>query len=197
MGAVDVAFELRGGPIAGDHGYALFQALAHRLHWLEAEEQAGVHPIRGARTGDGGLYLTGRARLMLRLPPERTGEALALEGTSLALGAQVDVGTGRIRQLIAHRTLYSPLVVTGHADEEQFEDDVARVLRQFGIDCQIICGKARRARAGEGEVAGFGLMLHSLTSEQSLLLQRTGMGMARKMGCGIFVPHRSAAAVGA
>jgi CRISPR-associated protein Cas6 len=197
LGIVDVAFDLRGGPIPGDHGYALYHALAERLQWLESEEQAGVHPIRGARGGDGSLYLNGRARLMLRLPLERAGQALALAGTRLELGARVEVGAGRVRQLVAYRTLYSPLVVTGHEDEKLFQGDVAEALRHAGIDCQIICGKAQRARAGAGEFAGFSLMLHPLTPEESLQLQHAGLGMARKMGCGIFIPHRSAAAVGA
>jgi len=42
----------------------------------------------------------------------------------------------------------------------------------------------------------FSLMLHALPEEQSLRLQRCGLGPHRLLGCGIFVPHKSAAAVG-
>jgi hypothetical protein len=40
-------------------------------------------------------------------------------------------------------------------------------------------------------------MLHALPAEQSLRLQKRGLRPHRLMGCGIFVPHKSAAAVGA
>jgi hypothetical protein len=38
-------------------------------------------------------------------------------------------------------------------------------------------------------------MLHALSPEQSLRLQQHGLGPQRLLGCGIFVPHKSAAAV--
>jgi hypothetical protein len=41
----------------------------------------------------------------------------------------------------------------------------------------------------------FSLMLHALPPDQSLRLQHHGLGVHRLLGCGIFVPHKSAAAV--
>ena len=40
------------------------------------------------------------------------------------------------------------------------------------------------------------LAVHDLAPEHSLLVQSVGLGSERKLGCGIFVPHRLAAAVG-
>jgi len=34
------------------------------------------------------------------------------------------------------------------------------------------------------------LMLAGLTREQSLLLQQSGLGARRKLGCGLFIPHK-------
>ena len=42
-------------------------------------------------------------------------------------------------------------------------------------------------------VPGFSLMLHGLRAEHSLRLQRAGLGLQHKRGCGIFVQHRSVA----
>ena len=42
----------------------------------------------------------------------------------------------------------------------------------------------------------FSMMLHALVPEQSLRLQQHGLGPHRLLGCGLFVPHKSAAAVG-
>ena len=33
-------------------------------------------------------------------------------------------------------------------------------------------------------------MLAGLTPEQSLALQRQGLGAERKLGCGVFIPHK-------
>jgi CRISPR-associated protein Cas6 len=193
---VDVAFSLRGGSIPADHGWRLFELLAARLQWLAAEPDAGVHPIRGARAVAGEIHLGARARLMLRLPRRRTEAAFDLTGSRFDLGGGIEVGDAHLRQLFPHGTLYSQFVTTGSADEAGFQREVSRQLRAAGIECDVVCGKARSARAQDAELAGFSLMLHALSSEQSLAMQATGLGGARKLGCGIFVPHKSAAAVG-
>jgi CRISPR-associated protein Cas6 len=196
MDVVDVAFALRGGSIPADHGWRLFRLLAERLAWLESEADAGVHPIRGARAIAGEIHLGGRARLMLRLPRARVEQSFALSGTRFDLGTGVEVGGARLRPLFAHRTLYSHFVAAAGPDEAAFQRDVDAELQRAGIECKVICGRMRRARAQEAETVGFGLMLHGLSPEDSLRMQATGLGAGRKLGCGLFVPHKSAAAVG-
>jgi len=196
MDMVDVAFSLRGGTIPADHGWQLFRLLAERLDWLAAEADAGVHPIRGARAVAGEIHLGGRARLMLRLPQERAEQSFALSGTRLDLGDSVEVGSARLRPLFAHLTLYSQFVTTATPDEAVFQQDVGAELRRAGIECKVICGRTRRAQTQGAEIAGFSLMLHELSPEHSLRIQATGLGGGRKLGCGIFIPHKSASAVG-
>ena len=196
MDIVDVAFTLRGATIPTDHGWHLFRLLAERLDWLAAEDYAGVHPIRGSRAVAGEVYLGARARLMLRLPRERVEASFALSGARLALGKGIEVGGARLRPLFAHGTLYSPFVATGTADEAGFERDVSAELQSAGIACKVICGRMRRAQTQDAEIVGFSLMLHELTPEDSLRMQAAGLGAQRKLGCGIFIPHKSAGAVG-
>jgi len=196
MDMVDVAFSLRGGAIPADHAWNLFQQLAERLAWLAAEDCAGVHPIRGARAVAGEIHLGARARLMLRLPPERVEQSFALSGARLDLGNSVEVGSARLRPLFAHGTLYSQFVAMGTADDAEFQRDVSAELQRAGIVCAVICGRMRRAQAQGAEIVGFSLMLHELAPEDSLRMQAAGLGEGRKFGCGIFVPHKSAGAVG-
>jgi len=40
-------------------------------------------------------------------------------------------------------------------------------------------------------------MVDQLSAAQALRLMEHGLGAHRRLGCGLFVPHRSAAAVGA
>ena len=197
MDMVDVAFSLRGGSIPADHGWQLFQLLAERLDWLAVEPSAGVHPIRGSRAVAGEIYLGARARLMLRLPRERAQQSFALSGARFDLGNEVEVGGAHLRPLFAHGTLYSQFVTTGTSDEARFQREVDVELQGAGIKCKVICGRMRRALMRDAEIVGFSLMLHELSPEHSLNMQATGLGAGRKLGCGIFVPHKSAAAVGA
>lgn len=198
VAAVDISFGVRGHAIPRDHGYSLFRALAERLEWLEAEPGAGVHPIHGTESASGDIFLGRRARLVLRLTPALAGRARALEGARLDVGSSLEVvDAGRIRELTPFATLYSHFVSTGAADEAEFLGRAAALLKAAGVSCGMICGKAHRACTPQGEVRGFSLLLHGLTLEQSLLVQETGLGEGRKLGCGIFVPHKSVAAVGA
>ena len=50
--------------------------------------------------------------------------------------------------------------------------------------------------AGAGQVHGFALMLHGLKRAESVAIQESGLGLHRLLGCGIFIPHKSIAAVG-
>lgn len=193
---LDVSFELRGDVIPRDHAYSLFRALAGRLEWLEAEPAAGVHPIHGTVSASGDIFLGGRARLVLRLDAVRAEQVLGLAGATLDVGSGLEVGAGRMRELMPFATQYSHFATTGTADEVEFLAQAAQLLKEAGIPCGLICGKARVARLPEGEVRGFSLLLHGLTMEQSIAVQETGLGEGRKLGCGIFVPHKSLAAVG-
>jgi CRISPR-associated protein Cas6 len=194
---VDVAFSLRGDTIPADHGWQLFALLSERIDWLMSEPAAGVHPIRGARAVAGQIHLGARARLMLRLPRPRVEQALALEGTHLRLGGGVEIGNARLRPLLPHATLYSQFVSTGTADEVRFHREIDAELQVAGVACKVVCGRARRARSQDADIVGFSVMLHELSPAHALGIMASGLGAGRKLGCGLFVPHKSAAAVGA
>jgi len=73
---------------------------------------------------------------------------------------------------------------------------VAGELQALAVRTQTVCGK-RHSRQLQGQtLTTFSLMLHALSLEDSLRLQEHGLGPHRLLGCGIFVPHKSAAAVG-
>jgi CRISPR-associated protein Cas6 len=93
--------------------------------------------------------------------------------------------------------LYSQFVITGTPDEGKFQRDVSAELQVAGVGCKVIIGRMRRAQAQGAEIVGFSVMLHELSAEHSLRMQASGLGAGRKFGCGLFVPHKSAAAVGA
>ncbi len=197
MRVVDVSFAARSEHLPRDYGYALFRALADVLEWLEEAPLTGVHPLQGTTACNGGLLLGPRARLVLRVPAERAGQALALAGRHLDIGSGLEVGAGRQRELMPFSTVHSHFVSAGCADEIEFLDKVAAELRETGLPERMIAGKAHAMATCDAEVCGFSLLLHGLSPAQSLDVQARGIGQGRKLGCGIFVPYKSIIAVGA
>jgi CRISPR-associated protein Cas6 len=193
---VDVVFEIAGTSVPAEHAWALWRAVACRLPWLEGEEGAGIHPLRVAPTGYGVALLARRARLALRVRRERVPEALLLSGATLDVaGSPLVVGAGGERTLRAWATLHARQVAIGISDAAEFQADVERRLSALGIDCECISGRRRTLSAGDREVVAYALALHNMRPGDSLRVQCEGIGAERALGCGIFVPHKSIAAV--
>lgn len=190
---IDIFFELQGRLLPKDHGYALFLALSALLPWLAEEELAAVHPVHGTDTGkDNMLILNRRTKLVIRVPGGRQADAMILSGKTFELGgARYSIGAGKTKPLARHTPLYAHCVTTGSANEEDFTRDVIRLLDDLDITCRFICGRRQTITNGEGIGYGYSLMLYDLPVEQSILVQQRGMGGNRKIGCGIFIPHKS------
>lgn len=194
---VDLAFTLRGEAIFPDYADSLARAVSSALGWIEGEQRAGIHPIRGATESGDRLMLSRRAQLVLRLPAARIDEARTLSGSRLELGGDVEVGESVVRPLSPYHVLYSPFVTTGHEDEQDFLAAATQLVAAASIECKLIVGKRRAAAYKTSYINGHSLMLHGLSPEHSLLVQSIGVGEHRLLGCGVFVPHKSIAAVGA
>ncbi|MGC1816652.1 MAG: type I-MYXAN CRISPR-associated protein Cas6/Cmx6 [Casimicrobiaceae bacterium] len=191
----DVVFALAGTSLPADHAYALWREIVRWLPWFENEPAAGIHPLRAVPgTGDS-VLLARRAKLVLRVPRERLPEALALAGRSLAIGTGLEVGAPVERPLRPWPTLKAERAALGVADEVVFGDEVAGWLAGQGMRCQYITGRRRAQRAGDRDIEGYSVVLHGLRPEESLRIQCEGIGADRALGWGIFIPHKSIAAV--
>lgn len=194
---LDFAFPVAGDVIELDHAAALYRAVVAVLPWLDDEPLAGVHPVRGLTPSSVGMLVGGRTRIVLRVPEHRAEACAALEGADLRMPGLLHVGCARRRELLAYPVLHSRLVVTGAQDEPQFLRDVGAGVAELGIDCETIVGRRGELMAGpQQRWVGYSLMLHGLSAEHSLRAQERGLGLHRKLGCGLFVPHKSIAAVG-
>ena len=195
---VDVVFSLGNGTLGEDHACALSLAVRRALPWLDEEPEAGILPLSGLARGDGVRFVGRRSRLVLRLPIHRSAGAASLAGARLDLdGIALTVGSSSFRLLLPARgVVYSHFVSVGADDEIEFLARCGSLLAERGLKPQLITGKARELRAAESVVRGFSLMLHGLGRAESLAVQEAGLGGHRALGCGIFVPHKSVAAVG-
>ncbi len=194
----DVVFALEGEALRDDHACALSLAVRRALPWFDDEPEAGILPLSGLARGDGVRLVGRRSRLALRLPMHRSTSADSLRGVQLDLdGVMLTVGASSVRPLFPARgVVYSHFVTVGADGEIEFLARCESLLAERGLKPQLITGKARELRIAEGLVRGFSLMLHGLGAGQSLAVQEAGLGAHRALGCGIFVPHKSVAAVG-
>ena len=217
---LDLAFAVQGRDLPRTHRAALAKALQRALPWL-AEGGAAVHRLNVVAGGDGAkVLLSGRTRLTLRLPRERVAEATAaLSGATLQVaGSTLRLGAAQVRELLPFGTLYAHFVAAAGGadgadagDEAAFIAEVQRALAALGVSARVICGRHQRLEPGRSEgqgegseeqgegagaLGGYGLMLDGLSRGDSRRVLEHGIGAHRLWGCGVFVPHKSAAAVG-
>jgi CRISPR-associated protein Cas6 len=199
---VDAVFAIECRSLPVDHAYALSQAVQAALPWFGDEPQAGLHTIHGAASGagwqrpegdDAQLQLSRRTRLVLRLPAHRLADAAALSGRTLDVaGSQMRVGRLSARPLLRIASLFSRSVIfAGAADESAFLAVATEALRVLGVEVStMLCGRDVTLATPGRTYRARSLMLTVATPAQSLALQSQGLGEARKLGCGVFIPHK-------
>ncbi len=199
---VDAVFAIECRSLPVDHAYALSQAVQAALPWFGAEPHAGLHTIHGAASGAGWqrpegdqaeLQLPRRAKLVLRLPAQRMADAAALTGRTLDVaGSPLRVGQLSPRPLLRIASLFSRSVIfEGAADEPAFLAAATEGLRALGVEAAtLLCGRDVTLATPGATYRARSLMLTVATPAQSISLQRQGLGEARKLGCGVFIPHK-------
>jgi CRISPR-associated protein Cas6 len=199
---VDAVFAIECRSLPVDHAYALSAAIQAALPWFADEPQAGLHTVHGAASGagwqrpegeDAQLQLSRRTKLVLRLPEHRMADAAALSGRTLDVaGSPMRVGRLSARPLLRIASLFSRSVIfEGAADEVAFVAAAHEALRALDVAAStVLCGREATLGTPQGTHRTRSLMLTVATPAQSLLLQRQGLGEARKLGCGVFIPHK-------
>jgi CRISPR-associated protein Cas6 len=199
---VDAAFAIECRSLPVDHAFALSEAIQAALPWFADEPQAGLHTVHGAASGAGWqrpegedalLQLSHRTRLVLRLPGSRLQDAAALTGQTLDVaGFPMRVGRLSPRPLLRIASLFSRSVIfEGSEDEAEFLAAATEALQSLGVEAStMLCGRDVTLATPQRTYRTRSLMVTVGTPAQSLLLQRHGLGEARKLGCGLFIPHK-------
>lgn len=188
---LDLVFALSGSRLPRDYGLSLWRALIDAVGWLAGEPTVGLHPVRGAAT-ERGLLLSARAKLSLRLPERLAAQARQLQGVWLEVdGERLQLGPVNSRPLEAFPTLSAAFVATGAPDELSHQEAVRELLERLGVPQRFICGRMRNLAGAAGQTSGGSVVLHQLRPEQSLRVQRLGIGPNRNLGWGLFLPHKT------
>ena len=205
---VDLIYNISCKMIPLDHAFAFSEALKAALPWLADEEKAGVHLIHGAESGNGWfrpehaegevLHLSRRARMSLRVPKERIADAEKLIGQVLDIeGYSLEIGKVRTKELSALPTLFARYIVS-EADqtEEAFLEYVVQEMRKLGVPVRkMMAGRTTSHATPDGKLHTRSVMVADLEPDSAVMLQQVGIGPHRKMGCGLFIPHKGIKAV--
>ena len=199
---IDVAFDIRCRALPVDHAWALSEAIHAALPWFAEEPLAGMHLFHGADSGNGWyrpdeaddlVYLSKRTKLVLRLPKARLPEAERLSGQKLEVaGNTIEVGKATVRLLSELTSLYARHVVSdAEQSEDEFLEQMVAQLRQMGVSFKkVLCGKINRFKLPDGELITRSLLVADLRIDDAIKLQEQGLGSHRKLGCGLFIPHK-------
>lgn len=206
----DLVFKIDCKQIALDHAYDLSQAILQELPWIADEEYAGIHTIHGASTGngwqrpddsDGGfIYLSHRSKMHIRLPKHRHDDAQTLVGKVLQVGdSQVKVGNYQLKAFSPLSTQFSRYVLLHENEtEEQFIQRMVEEMAHLDIRLRkALCGTRHEFVTDKGKVQTVNFMVADLNPDEAVRLQKHGIGDGRKMGFGLFIPHKGIDAVGA
>jgi len=207
---VDVVFNIDCRCLPIEHTHALSTALRAALPWLDEEQDAGIHMIHGAESGNGWmrpdssqgdalLYLSRRTRLELRVPKERVADTRALCGTTLDVGGHpLKVNEAQVRLLSNITILFSRYVIDdAQLDEESFLRTCSAQLKALDVRCgKMLCGRSHEIELPGERLFTRSLMLAELNVQDSILIQQKGLGRGRTLGCGLFLPHKDIKAVG-
>lgn len=204
---VDLSFKVQCKQLPLDHAHDLSRAIQAELAWFAEEPRAGIHLIHGAESGNGWirpqepdalLSLSRRTRFMLRLPKHRIDEARQLAGRRIMVGEhELVLSQPHEKLLSSQTTIFARYVVTDHlTDEEAFLEQADQLLKKQGIRARkMMSGRAHVLRMPGDNLATRSLMIGSLEKEESIQLQQQGLGAGRKLGCGLFLPHKGIDAV--
>ncbi len=199
---VDVVYHIRCRALPVDHAYALSQTVNTALPWFAKEQYTAIHTIHVAETCNGWirpedpddlLYLSKRTKFTLRIPAHRIEDAKALIGMSLHIaGNELKVTKANIKNLSPLTTLFSRYVVTeGTKNEAEFLDRCQQELTDININVKkMLCGIEKIVNTPDGTIKTRSLMLADLDFDETINLQRQGLGSHQLLGCGIFIPHK-------
>lgn len=208
---VDLVYSINCKCLPLDHAYTFSSAIRAALPWMNSEPQAGIHLIHGAESGNGWmrpedtaselLHLSRRSRMTLRVPGHRVDDAHALTGQSLEIdGHKLEVGKAKVKLFSALPTQFARYVVVpegvSHEDEEVFIAYVAGELKALDIRVRkLLCGRTHALQHPDGDLYTRSIMLADLEVKEAVVLQQRGIGQHKKMGCGLFMPHKGIKAV--
>ena len=199
---VDINFKIKCTHLPLDHAHDLSTAIIAKLPWVADDSQVGIHLIHGAESGNGWIRPTGpdeliypsrRTLFSIRTPKERINDVKQLAGQKISVGEiPIEISKPSIRSLSKITTIFARYVLAEQIEDEGvFLQEMANLLGTKNITPKkMMSGRATLMRFPDGDRSARSLMIDGIEVTESVRLQQEGLGSGRKIGCGIFLPHK-------
>lgn len=197
---VVMRFSVMGNQLPASYGFALYSAICEQLPSLHSSEwgkSVAVELISGRPLGEGKILLGKASELSLRLYFSSREYILPLAGKRLKVAQDfIKIGLPRIHLFSPSANLYSRIVIIkGGTEPETFLSAAYKQLESLGISAKLEIPldeqdrpQRRVTKIHNRIIIGYSLAAYNLSEEDSLKLQRHGLGGRKHMGCGIFNP---------
>ena len=203
---IDIVYSMQCKTLPLDHSWALSQEIIKHLPWIAEYECAGIHQIHVAESNNGWmrpeddeegalLYPSKRTKMSLRIPIEEYSSAEKLSGIMLDIkGHTLTVGKAKKKEFTNAGVIYARYVLCEENEEEN--DFLSRIAAEIQDKAdfkvkKMLCGKSHIINTPNGKLQTKHLMVADLDNDASIKIQQYGLGKARELGCGLFLPHKS------
>jgi len=199
---IDFVFQLVGKTLPQSYLFGFAHALQNQIQWWDDQDDISFHIVIAGEEGNGWfrgnnpedpIYISKRNMLVVRAPRHLAEKIESLKDTGLdVLQHAVILKHKHNKEIKPAPTLYSRYVVCDDKDESSMVEEVVIQLQKLDIKCKkILCGKERSLNINNKEIITRSLMLEDLGKEDSIVIQSNGLGAFQKIGCGVFIPHKS------
>ena len=201
---IDLSFAISCKSLPLDHAWVLSQAILEHLPWL-TDDVSGIHHIHVAESNNGWmrpaddeiaalLHPSRRTKMTLRIPSLKLEQAKELTGKTLLIDEhKLTIGKSKKKELTNDSVIFSRHVLSSTTESEnEFLSRIAEEVKQtsgFKVK-KMLCGKTHTINTPSEKLLTRHLMIADLDSESSIKIQQQGLGDARVLGCGIFLPHK-------
>lgn len=201
---LDVNFAIQCKELPIDHAWALSKAIVETLPWMENEPIAGIHNIHVAESGNGWerpddcenetLRPSRRTKLILRIPKHRLEDVKTLINQTLNInGYPLTVGKMQEKPIVNSSVIFARYVLSSDEETEnaflqRMSNDIKQLINENVK--KMMCGKTYTIQTPDGKLLARHLMIADLKNESSVKIQQYGLGEARTLGCGLFMPHK-------
>jgi len=202
---IDLMFSIKCKTLPLNHAWALSREIQNQLPWFTQTPNTAIHQIHVAESNNGWmrpeddeedalLYPSRRTKLTLRIPITKLEETKKLIGAVLDIDGHVlEVTNAKKKKFTNSSVIFSRYVLSDIDEtENEFLSRMAKELKNkinFKVK-KMLCGKSHNIRTPNKTLSTKHLMIADLSSETSIKIQQLGLGSAKELGCGIFIPHK-------
>ena len=200
---IDVTFPVKGGIMTDDCVYKLFSSGCHVVPELKTSSDIFFTGISGVKSSNGEILITDRSIVRMRLPVDKIKIAYQLGNQTFVIGKsrqyKAYLGMPQLKMVLPSPSLKARIVtIKGHQTPESFIAAIARQMDAMGISGDAVIPQDDKGeflrqvvRIHGKTILGFPLIVSNLSDEDSLTLQKRGIGGRKHFGCGLFLPFSS------